>query len=87
MAFMTLKPIVFQNKKILTSQFFVSFIVCLLPSLVNDRTNMTLLLPRESVKGISVRKFNFLKELVMNLLTSTRVFHKKSKLIFDFCHS
>ena len=33
-------------------------------------------------KGIVVTKSNVFKEFVMNLLASTRVFHKKSKLIF-----
>ena len=49
MAFMTLKTIVFQIKKKLRK--LVPFIVCLLPSLVNDRRNMTLLVPREGVKS------------------------------------
>ena len=42
--FMTMKTIVFQNKKTDLLRNFVPFIVCLLPSLVKYRPNMTLLL-------------------------------------------
>ena len=37
-------------------------------------------------KGIGVTKSIVLKEFVMTLLSSTRIFHKKSKFIFYFCH-
>ena len=47
---------------------------------------MTLFLSGEGVKGIGVTKSNVLKEFDMTLLASTGVFHKKSQLIFDFCH-
>ena len=47
---------------------------------------MTVLLPREGVKGIDVTKFNVFKEFVTTLLASTRFFHRKRKLIVDICH-
>ena len=47
---------------------------------------MTILLSWEGVKEIDVTKSNVFKEFVMTLLASTRVFDKKSKLVFDFCH-
>ena len=38
---------------------------------------MTLFLSNEGVKGVGVTKSNVFKEFVMNLMASTRVFHKK----------
>ena len=81
MAFMTLKTIVSQNKKHFA---FFPFIVCLLPSLVNYKPNMTILLSWEGVKD-GVTKSNVFKEFVMTLLASARVFQKT--LVFDFCHN
>ena len=73
MAFMTLNTItiVFQQKTFSTSQFCFLF-VYLLPSVVSYRSNMTLIVPREGVKGNGVLKSNFFKEFVMTLLASTR---------------
>ena len=76
MAFMTLKTIVFQ-KKTLQICNFVPFNVCLLPSRVNYSPNMTIMLSREGIKRIAVTKSNVLKEFVMTLLASTRVFRQK----------
>ena len=62
MAFMTLKTIVFKNKKTLFNVYnfsFLLFSVYLLPSLVNYRSNMSLLFVR---KGESVQNVKFLKE-------------------------
>ena len=77
MAFMTLKITVFQNIK--KTLYFNLFIVCLLHSLVNYRHNMTILLSIEGVKEVGVTKTNVFKELVMTLLASTWVFHKKKE--------
>ena len=46
---------------------------------------MKILLSTEVVKKIGVTKSNGFKEFVMTLLASTRVFHKKCKLNFEFC--
>ena len=84
-----------KKKNISTSQF-VPFIVCLLPGLVNYRPIMTLFLSKNVSKGIGVTKSNVLRELVMTLLASTRVFHKINEflifvifdvLILDNCRS
>ena len=56
------------------------FFVFLLPNLDNLRSHVTLL---ASGEGASVQNLKFLKELTV--LASTRVFRKKTKLIFDFC--
>ena len=52
MSFMTLKTIVFQNKKkfLLTSKFCFFLVVCLFSSRVKCRSNMTLLVSKEVVK-------------------------------------
>ena len=72
------------KKKHFLASDFVPFIVCWLPSLVNYRPKMTTLLSWRDVKGIGVKESNVFKELVMTLLASTGVFHKKNDIIFDF---
>ena len=74
------------KKKTFQLRNFVPFIVCLLPGLVNSRVKMTLFFQGKFSEGIGVTKPNVFKEFVMTLLASTRVFHKKSEKIFDFCH-
>ena len=71
------------EKKILTSQVCSFFFYFLLPNVVNYRSNMTLWLSMESVKGDWSPKIYSFKECVMTLLTSTPIFRKESKLI---CH-
>ena len=74
MAFM--KTNLQKKDELLTSQF-CSFITFLLPSLVNYRLIITLLVSKEVVKKDWCNKSNVFKELA-----STAVFHKKSKLIW-----
>ena len=59
MEFMTLKTVDFQNKKTLDFRNFVLFIVFRIPSLVNYRSNMTLLVSKRAVKKLSVTKQKF----------------------------
>ena len=71
-----------KNKKLFNfaSLFFLFFFLA--PNLVNYRSNMILWVSREIVKRDRCPKIHFFKEGVMTLLTSTPVFHKKSKLIW-----
>ena len=71
-----------KNKKLFNfaSLFFLFFF--LVPDILNYRSNMTLWVSREVVKRDWCPKIHFFKECVMTLLTSTPIFHKKSKLIW-----
>ena len=80
---MTSETTVFQNKKALFNfAILFLFFVCLLTSLFNCKPNMIILLSKEGVKEIGVTKSKVFEEFVMTLLASTRVFHKKCKLVF-----
>ena len=75
MALMTLKTIVFRNKKNFAILYFIVFLSA---SLASYSSNMTLLVSREGVKRLWCHKYlYFFKEVVMTLLASTPVFHKK----------
>ena len=78
-----------KNKKLFNFASLLFLFFFLVPNLVNYRSKMTLWVSREGVKRDWCPKIYFLKECVMTLLTSTPVFHKKSKFIdflfmFDF---
>ena len=78
MAFTTLKTIVFQNeKKTFQLRNFVLFIVCFyLVSLIKVLRRHFFCQGKLS-KRTGGTKSNVLKKIVMNLLASTPVFHKK----------
>ena len=83
---MTLKTVVSKIKKNFFTCNFFPLIFRLLPSPVITGQKRQNFVSWEGVKTIGVTKSNVFAEFVMTLLASTRVFHKKGKLIFDFCH-
>ena len=84
MAFITLKTIVFLNKKTARTSQFCSFYCLFITYSRYYRPNMTMLWSNEGVKGIGFTKSNVYNEVVMTLLATTRVFHKKESQFFIF---